>query len=343
MNTDSPREPVLLALRALKLGDLLVAVPALKGLRAAFPHHRILLAAPEWLRPVVGLVDAVDELVALPDLTARLPDHLNRIDTAVNLHGNGPESRRLLESLQPAHRYGHAAPGWNGAAWQQDMHERVRWCRMLQWHGIAADADHVSIAVPRRQAVPARAAVLHVGASHGSRHWPVSRFAAVAAALQGSGAHVVLTGDNKDAARSAAVVRLAGLDAEQDLAGRLDLVGFAALIAGARVVVSADTGAAHLASAYGTPSVVLFGPAPVAQWGPPRGPHLVLTNETLRRGDVFSEVPDPALLAVDAQAVINAVADVERARDVPPQASRRGISAARERAGRASTAERDRS
>ncbi len=337
MTTDSPREPALLALRALKLGDLLVAVPALKGLRSAFPQHRILLAAPEWLRPIVGLIDAVDELVPLPDLTARLPSNLNRIDTVVNLHGNGPESRRLLDTLQPAHRYGHAAPGWNGAAWQQDMHERVRWCRMLKWYGIAVDADDASIAVPRRPAVPARAAVLHVGASHGSRHWPVSRFAEVAAALQESGAPVVLTGDRNDAARCAAVAQLAGLDAAQNLAGRLDLADFAALIAGAKVVVSADTGAAHLASAYGTPSVVLFGPAPVAQWGPPRGPHLVLTDETLRRGDVFSEVPDPALLAVSPREVLSAVAALEGARDVQPRARRQGISSGLEQTGRAGT------
>lgn len=335
MTTDSHGKPALLALRALKLGDLLVAVPALKGLRSAFPDHRILLAAPEWLRPIVGLINAVDELVPLPDLTTRLPSNLNRIDTVVNLHGKGPESRLLLETLQPAHRYGHVAPGWNGPAWQQDMHERVRWCRMLQWHGMAADADDVSIDVPRRRAIPARAAVLHVGASHGSRHWPVSRFATVAAALQESGAAVVLTGDRNDAERSAAVAQLAGLDAEQNLAGRLELGDFAAMVACAKVVISADTGAAHLASAYGTPSVVLFGPAPVAQWGPPRGPHLVLTNEKLRGGDVFSDVPDPALLAVGPQAVLSAVAALEVAAlevamDVLPQARWRGIDAALE-------------
>ncbi|PYI37276.1 glycosyl transferase [Arthrobacter psychrolactophilus] len=309
--------PTLLVLRALKLGDLLVAVPALKGLRSRFPKHRLLLAAPEWLRPIVDLLDVVDGLIPLPDLAGTLPRSLKGIDIAVNLHGNGSESRALLERLQPLHLIGHAAPGWNGAPWQPEMQERERWVRMLKWHGIAANADDVSIAIPPHPAVLSGATVIHVGASHGSRQWPVARFAAVAQTLQENGAAVVLTGDARDAARSGEVARLAGLDSGQDLAGRLPLADFAALIASAAVVVSADTGAAHLASAYGTPSVVLFGPAPQSQWGPPRGPHLVLTDESLRQGDVFSDIPDPALLAVRPQEVLSAVASLIRAVDAP--------------------------
>ena len=79
------------------------------------------------------------------------------------------------------------------------------------------------------------------------------------------------------------------------------------LFAGAALVVSADTGAAHMAAAYGTPSVVLFGPAPPGQWGPPAGPHVVLTRAELRRGDVFAADPDPALLGVGVDDVLAAV------------------------------------
>ncbi len=305
----------LLVLRALKLGDLLVAVPALKGLRAAFPRHRLLLAAPEWLRPVVGLIDAVDELVPLPGLSGQLPAALNDVDVAVNLHGNGPESRYLLDSLNPKRRIGHAAPRWDGVAWCQDMHERMRWTRMLQWHGITADPNDVSIAVPGQPSGTSGATVIHVGASHGSRHWPVQHFAAVARGLQAEGDSVVLTGDRNDAARTGDVARLAGLDTTQDLAGRLTLTDLAALVASAKLVISVDTGAAHLASAYGTPSVVLFGPAAPAQWGPPPGPHVVLTEEALRHGDLFSAEPDPALLAVLPHTVLDAAATLSTGMD----------------------------
>jgi ADP-heptose:LPS heptosyltransferase len=87
----------------------------------------------------------------------------------------------------------------------------------------------------------------------------------------------------------------------------LGLGEFAAVIAEARLVVTADTGAAHLASAYGRPSVVIFGPAPPEEWGPPvGGPHIVLTDASRRRGDTFGAQPDPALLAVTPADVLAA-------------------------------------
>jgi len=302
-----PQRPVLLALRALKLGDLLVAVPALKGLRRAFPEHELVLAAPGWLAPIVGLVPAVDRLLATPGLDAPVPVAPGTVDVAVNLHGNGPESRGRLEALAPRLRLGHRAPGWQGPEWVDDIHERDRWARLVRWHGASADPLDVALAVPPAPHGAAGAVVVHVGAFYGSRHWPVDRFADVARAARDAGHDVVVTGDASDRERAAAVVAAAGLAPHADLAGKLSLLELAGVIAHARALVSVDTGAAHLASAYGRPSVVIFGPAPPEQWGPPPGPHLVLTDASLRRGDVFSALPDPALMAVTSQDVVSAL------------------------------------
>jgi hypothetical protein len=316
--TDS--RPVLLALRALKLGDLLVATPALKALARAHPEHRLVLAAPGWLEPIARLVDPRLELLPTPGLDEPL-DWRGPVECAVNLHGRGPESTGLLEALQPQRRLGHAGPGWQGPEWVDGLLERERWARLARWHGWAADADDVAIMRPDAAAAVPSAAVVHVGAFYGARHWPVERFAAVASALAGSGLEVVVTAGPREGERAGRVAELAGIRSRSVFAGQtaLPLDGLAALIADASVLVSVDTGVAHLASAYRTPSVVVFGPAPVAEWGPPPGPHLVLTDESARRGDVFSDEPDPALLAVSAHEVAAAALELLRPhRAAPP-------------------------
>jgi ADP-heptose:LPS heptosyltransferase len=92
------------------------------------------------------------------------------------------------------------------------------------------------------------------------------------------------------------------------LAGRTDLAQLAAQVASARLLVSGDTGIAHLASACGTPSVLLFGPTAPSRWGPPEdGPHRVLWHGD-GSGDPWGEEPDPALLAISSEEVAEAAA-----------------------------------
>lgn len=306
----SDGRPEVLALRALKLGDLLVAVPALHALRRAYPRHRLIYAAQPWLAPVLALVGGVDTLLETQGLDDPLPLSRGRVEVAVNLHGRGPESMYRLEELAPKRRIGHLGPGWDGPHWRDGVHERERWAELLQWHGIPADPLDYRLLLPMVPNPLPGAAVIHVGAAYGSRLWPQERFAAVARGLEAAGHCVAFTGSAGERRRALQVAALAGLPQERVVAGTLGLDEFAAVIAGAAIVVSADTGAAHLASAYGRRSVVIFGPAPVSEWGPPPGPHIALTRADLRRGDTFSAIPDPALLAVSAADVLAAARDL---------------------------------
>lgn len=300
-------KPTVLALRALKIGDLLVAVPALRGLRRGFPGHRIVLACAEWLRPLVELTGAVDEILPTPrGLELPLDITAGTVDVAVNLHGNGVQSRSRLEAVRPLRRIGHSAPGWDGPAWIDGLHERERWVRLLNFHGLPGDPLDLRLPAPDA-AVPVGTAVVHVGAAHASRHWPIDRFARVVEDLLRRGGRVLLTGDRGERERAEQVAAEVRGDRPEVVAGDLSLVEFFGVIAHAGLVVSADTGAAHLASAFGTPSVVLFGPAAAENWGPPPGPHRVLTDASRRRGDPYASEPDPALLGVGVDDVLESV------------------------------------
>ena len=302
---DPDGTPEVLALRALKLGDLLVAVPAIRAIKRAHPDHRMILAVPGWLDPILDLVEGVDALLPARGLDAPLSVPSGRVDTVVNLHGAGPESRQLLDALGARRKVGHRAPGWDGPEWLDGIHERVRWARLVTSHGMPADPDDVALLDPGASGRPG-AAVVHVGAFYGCRQWPVERFARVVGALERDGLEVVLTGSEAERNRAIAVAERAGMPEDRILAGRIGLREFASVIADARIVVSADTGAAHLASAYRVPSVIIFGPAPVEEWGPPPGPHIVLTDARLRVGDTFGAEPDPALMAVQVEDVLRA-------------------------------------
>ena len=296
-------------LRALGLGDLLTAVPALRALRRAHPAAHVSLAAPAALRELALHTGAVDDVVDTAPL-APLAPQLTGADLAVNLHGRGPQSTALLAATAPRRlvSYGLA----DGPRWTADEHEVVRWCRLLDESGISADPCDLRLAVPSVEPPVAGAVVVHPGAAQVSRRWPVQRWGRVAAALAADGHDVRVTGGPGEQDLAQEVAHSAGLGPQAVLAGRTDLLGLSALVASARLLVSPDTGVAHLATAFGTPSVVLFGPTPPALWGPPadRPQHRALWAG--RPGDNFAAVPDAGLLELTVELVLDAAGAVLR-------------------------------
>lgn len=308
---------MILVLRALGVGDLATAVPALRALRAAHPEQELVLATPRWLTPLVELVGGVDRVLPVTSLDAP-PGSGPPPAVAVNLHGRGPQSHRLLRATNPDRLVAFRCPAGGhpvGPEWDDDEHEVHRWCRLLRAHGVPADPTDLALRRPAPDRVPVGVTVLHPGTKIPAKRWPPGRFAAVAAELAARGHRVVVTGSAAERGVAEQVAHRAGLPPTAVLAGRTGLADLAALVAHARLVVSGDTGVAHLATGYATASVVLFGPVPPTRWGPPgnRRHHRVLwANEVECQGwDGVGTHPTMAALPVDR--VLAAVDQAEEA------------------------------
>jgi ADP-heptose:LPS heptosyltransferase len=309
-------QPRLVVLRALGLGDLLTSLPALRALSDAFPGHERVLAAPRALAPLALMTGSVHRVVDTAPL-ASLPAGVRRPDTAVNLHGRGPQSHRVLLAARPgtliAFAHEDVPESTGGPPWDPNEHEVGRWCRLLRSHGIAADPSRLDLPIERSpRAEDVGPTVIHPGAAFAARRWPAERWAAVAAAETRSGRRVVVTGTTDEVVLARAIADRAGLGSDAVVAGTTDMVGLARLVANAERVVCGDTGIAHLATAVGTPSVVLFGPERPSRWGPPpdRPWHRALWAG--RTGDPRSDRPDAGLLAIEVADVLGALEALDR-------------------------------
>jgi ADP-heptose:LPS heptosyltransferase len=317
--------PQLLILRALGLGDLLTIVPALRGLRDAYPEHDRTLAVPAALGPLALLTGAVDAVVAAEGLHSSL--ELSSCDVAVNLHGRGPESHRLLLRSSPRRLIAFANPAVpesaGGPAWVEDEHEIARWCRLLTESGIAADPAELdllpdgAVAALRSRSAAARACgggrpvLLHPGAKDAARRWPEDRWSRLGRRLRRRGLRVVVTAGPGEAAAARSIASAARLEPAAVISD-LDVDELVGAVADAAVVVCGDTGVGHLATALRTPSVLLFGPTRPDRWGPPadRCRHRVLW--TGKTGDPHADSPFEGLLEIsvdDVEAAVEAAVD----------------------------------
>ncbi|HZM29419.1 MAG TPA: glycosyltransferase family 9 protein [Acidimicrobiales bacterium] len=265
------------ALRALPgVGDLLCAVPALWAVRVAHPRARMTLlgltGAAWFVERFPHLLDdllVVEGVSGIPEVT---PDRwafvrftqaarAQRFDLALQLHGSGVTSNAVAASVG-ADRV--VAPG-EALPYRDDIPEIHRLLAVAEAAGCPPAGDELEL--PVTAAERARAArvagegrplaCLHPGASRACNRWPADRFAALGDHLAGRGMAVVLTGTAGESRVTAAVAGAMQAPA-LDLAGRTDIGTLAALFERARVVVSNDTGAAHVAAAVEAASVVVY-------------------------------------------------------------------------------------
>lgn len=276
------------------LGDAVMALPALRALRAWAPQAHLAVAARPSVAALYAMVPEVDAVVTLnprAPLTrpaawqqdaARLA--AGQFDLTVLLPNSFVSAWTASRASIPE-RWGYATH-WRGPLLTRRirrprglLHQADYYLVLTQALGLPAVARVAPVTVPppAREAaaallagVPARGfVVMAPGAAYGrAKQWPPEHFAALALALWrdrglatvvvGAGADAAASAELRDALRSRAGGRPA-LEALVDLVGRTDLAALAGVLERAHAVVANDSGAMHLAGAVGAPVVAIFG------------------------------------------------------------------------------------
>ena len=290
------RPQAILLVRLGALGDIVHALPVAAALRRCFPHAQIDWVVDERYRALVDLVPVVDRRIVLRTksawLGARMTDLRRQLmdvhyDVAVDVQG-------LLKSAVVArlsgarHVLGFTRPYLREPAarfFYTDAHDpgqttHVIYKNLSLVRALGAEAESAEfplkvtdssvLATLRgrdRELGAAPFVVLNPGAAWPNKRWPPARFGAVAQwLLRERGLGSVVTWGPGDEDLAAAVV--SGSAGAATLAPATTIGGLASIVEAACLLVSGDTGPAHLAAALGTPIVGLYGPTDVGRNGP---------------------------------------------------------------------------
>lgn len=314
------------------LGDAVMALPALSDLRRHDAGMRLAVAARPTIAPLFELVAGVDDLITLQQSSwyGSDPSLGEGHHDAALLFPNSFHSAYLAWRAGIPERWGYATDLrrrllTRGVPAPKGLHQTLRYQRLVGALGIVNGSSQPRLEAPDPVRHAARALLegagwdgrapivaLAPGAAYGgAKRWPASSFAEVADRLTDDGWVPVVVGGPADRQASAelAAARRGRVDTI-DLAGRTTLPQLAGVLALARMLVSNDSGAMHIAAALGTRVVAIFGPTDEHATRPlGRGACEVVTGDAWCRPCHLRECPidHRCMQDVSAAAVVEVV------------------------------------
>jgi heptosyltransferase-2 len=277
------------------VGDAMMTIPALRQLRRLFPDAHITLATRAWAEGLFADSDFLDDLQVhegsgLRSVVQQVRQWRKRnFDLAVLLP-NSLETALVASLARVPLRIGYATDGRHALLthplalpeWRESKHEVFYYLKIvaeLEWlakqeQSFLGTQPDGSLEVSEARKSTARDFLRARGVREGNllvalcpgsinsraKRWPAERYAALADRLIDElGAQVLLVGANAEAAVSQEV---SGQMRSQPLilTGQTNLAELVATLSLVDLLVTNDTGPAHIASALGRPTLVIFGP-----------------------------------------------------------------------------------
>jgi heptosyltransferase-2 len=279
------------------VGDAVMSIPALRALRAAVPGARIAVLAKPWVADLYRREPFCDEILPYTARTTFEKWQTARglapwgFDCAILLQ-NAFEAAALAWAARIPERIGFASDGRSllltraipvPRPGEIPRHERFYYLELLRRAGVleglppdepirlegTSTARETGLAKLRGAGFPGPVIGVSPGAAYGSaKRWLPERFGEAAASLAADlGAGVALFG-SKDERELCATIAAALTLPVRNFAGETTLAEFIDLAAACRVYLTNDSGAMHIASALGVPTVAVFGATDDTATGP---------------------------------------------------------------------------
>jgi ADP-heptose:LPS heptosyltransferase len=293
----------ILVIQLKRLGDVILTTPALRELRKLYPQAHITLLLDHHSAAVAPAIADVDEIwIYNRNASFNLWYDLVRrgFDLCLDFTGN---DRSALVSFfsKAAERIGfsfvakRAARSWGYTHLVQspvrEKHTAEHYLDLIRFLGDFVPEPGVSLRLSesversaerlrREIGFPGPYLVIHPGAARPEKYWLADRWATVIRhAQQRLGLPCLLTGggDPGELRHIGGILeRLRDVSTVFNLAGKVDFLLSAAIIRECSLFAGVDTAAAHVASAFRRPELVLFGPTNPFHWHPMHASAVVL-------------------------------------------------------------------
>jgi ADP-heptose:LPS heptosyltransferase len=286
--------------RALQLGDLLCAIPAIRAIKKAYPFSEITLIGLPWGASFVRrFSDYFSHFLLFPGYPG-IPEqpfdplqfieflkeaNKKEFDVVFQMHGNGSLINPMIQMLGARRTVGFFEEGRYCPhpdfylQYPEGFPEVERHLKLMEFLGFKEVSKNTEFPIStsdlnkfyelayKYNLQPKKYCCVHSGARDTKRWWGPEKFAKVADKLAEKGYSVVLTGTEIEAETVRKVEQKLVYPAI-NLVGKTDLGTLAALLKNSRMLFSNDTGVSHIASALEVPSVVIFLASDPIRWAP---------------------------------------------------------------------------
>ena len=254
------------------VGDAVMCLPALRAIRGRFPRAHIAILAKPAVADLYVRESCVDEVIRFNGKLRQVAHELlsRNFDCAILLQ-NAFEAAWIAWLARIPNRIGYNRDG-RGLLLTQAVrvpkrgeiprHERFYYLELLHRAGLIGSLPESPI-IRLERAVTTSARIIGVspGAAYGNaKRWIPERFAEAAGKLANSrGAAIALFGSAGERSVCEQIAALLNGYTVVNHAGQTTLAQFIDLAAACELFLTNDSGAMHIASALGVPTVAVFG------------------------------------------------------------------------------------